>query len=91
MFPHFLLIKAYPITTNEDDLTREKARIKEVLKENRYQGRIISKIFKRIPNNHNLSQSQQQTQATDIREEEIKMRINLPYIQCTNENYGVYS
>ena len=25
-----------------------------------------SKIFQRITNNHNLSQSQQQTQATDI-------------------------
>ena len=39
---------------------------KQVLKENGYQENIISKIFKRITNDHNLSQSQQQTQATDI-------------------------
>ena len=47
-----------------------------MLKENGYQESIISKIFKRITNNHNLPQSQQQTQATDIREEEIKMNIS---------------
>ena len=36
------------------------------LKENEYQESIIRKIFKRISNNHSLSQSQQQTKATDI-------------------------
>ena len=29
----------------------------------------MSKIFKRITNNHNLSQSQQKRQATDIQED----------------------
>ena len=44
--------------------------IKQALKEYGYQESTISKIFKRITNNHSLSQSQQQTQATDIQEEE---------------------
>ena len=46
------------------------------LKENGYQVSIISKIFKRITNNHSLSQSQQQTKAIDIREDENKISIN---------------
>ena len=37
--------------------------MKQVLKENVYQESIISKIFKRITNNHSLPQSQQLTQA----------------------------
>ena len=36
------------------------------IKDNGYRESIISKIFKRIANNHSLSQSQQQMQATDI-------------------------
>ena len=32
-----------------------------------------------------LSQSQQQTQARDIQEEEIRVSINLPYIEGTSE------
>ena len=32
-----------------------------------------------------MSQSQQQTQATDIQEEEIKISINLPYVEGTSE------
>ena len=52
--------------TNKDDLHKENARIKQVLKENGYQGSIISEIFKRITNNYSLPQSQQLTQATDI-------------------------
>ena len=56
-----------------------------MLKENGYQESIISKIFKRITNNHSLPQSNQQTQATDIQEEEIRMSINLPYIEGTSE------
>ena len=56
-----------------------------MLKENGYQESIISKIFKRITNNHSLPQLQQQTQAADIQEEEIRMSINLPYIESTNE------
>ena len=55
------------------------------MKENGYQESIISKIFQRIMNNHGLSQSQQQTQATDIQEEEIRMSINLPYVAGTSE------
>ena len=56
-----------------------------MLKENGYQGSIMSKTFKRITNNHSLLQSQQQTQATDIQKEEIRMSINLPYVEGTSE------
>ena len=62
-----------------------------MLKENGYQESIISRIFKKITNNHSLSQSHQQMQATDIQEEEIRMSINLPYVEGTSENYGVFS
>ena len=69
--------RAYSIITNKDDLHKENARIKQVLKENGYQESIISKIFKRITNNHSWPQSQQLTQATDIQEEVIRMSIDL--------------
>ena len=55
----------------------EKACIKYMLKENGYQKSIIRKIFKMISNNHSLSQSQQQTQAKGVKEEDIRMSINL--------------
>ena len=71
--------------TNKDDLTKESVRIKQVLKENGYEESIISKIFKRITNNHSLSQPQQQRQATNIQEEEIRMSTNLPYVEDTGE------
>ena len=80
-----LFKRAYAIITNKDDLHKENARIKQVLKENGYQESIISKIFKRITNNHSLPQLQQQTQAADIQEEEIRMRINLPYVEGSSE------
>ena len=80
-----LLNRAYSIITNKDDLHKENAKIKQVLKENGYQESIISKIFKRITNNHSLYQSQQLTQVTDIQEEEIRMGINLPYVEGTSE------
>ena len=73
---------AYSAITNNDDLTKEITRTKQVLKENQYQQSNISKIFKRITNNHSLSQLQQQTQAA---EEEIAMSINLPYVEGTSE------
>ena len=79
-----LFNRAYPIITNKDDLHKKNARIKQVLKENGYQESIISKIFKRITNSHSLPQLQQLTQATDIREEEIRMSINLPYVEGTS-------
>ena len=56
-----------------------------MLKKNGYQESIMSKIFKWITVNHSLSQSQQQTQGTDIHKEEIRMRINLPYVEATSE------
>ena len=71
--------------TNKDDLTKENTRIMQVLKENGYQEGIISKIFERITNNHSLFQLQQQTQTRNIQEEEIRMSINLPYIEGTSE------
>ena len=80
-----LLNRAYSIMTNKDDLHKENTRIKQVLKENGYQKSIISKTFKRITNNHSLPQSQQLTQATNIQEEEIRMRINLPCVEGTSE------
>ena len=64
--------RAYYIITNKDGLHKENARIKQVLKKNGYEESIISKIFKRITNNQSLPQSQQQTQAADIQEEEIQ-------------------
>ena len=63
----------------------KNARIKQVLKKNGYQGSIISKIFQRITNDCSLSQSQQQTQTTDIQEEKIKRCISLPYVEGTSE------
>ena len=56
-----------------------------MLKENGYQESIINKIFRRITNNHSLSQSQKLTQARDIQEEEIRISINLPYVEGTSE------
>ena len=73
-----LLNRAYFIIINKDFSHKENARIKQVLKENGCQESIISKIFRRITNNHSLPQSQQLTRATDIQEEEIRMSINLP-------------
>ena len=55
-----------------------------MLKNNAYQESIISKIFNWITNNYSLSQSQQQTQVTDIQEEEIRMSINLPCVEGTS-------
>ena len=80
-----LFNRAYSIITNKDDLHKENARIKQVLKENGYQESIISKIFKRITNNRSLPQSQQLTEATDIQEEDIRMSINLPYVEGSGE------
>ena len=73
-----LFNRAYSIMTNKDELHKENARIKQVLKANEYQESIISKIFRRNTNNHSLLRSQQLTQTTDIQEEEIRMSINLP-------------
>ena len=56
----------YTNIANKDDLHKENARIKQVLKENGYQESIISKIFKRITNNHSLPHSQKIKQATYI-------------------------
>ena len=84
-FVSSLFNRAYSIIINKDDLHKENTRIKKLLKENGYQESIISKIFKRITNNHSLPQSQQQMQATDIQEEEIRMSINLPYVEGTSE------
>ena len=61
--------RAYSIITNKDGLHKEKPKIKQVLKENGYQESMISKTFERITNNHNLPQSQQLAQATDIQGE----------------------
>ena len=59
--------------------------------ENGNQKNIISKILKRINDNHNLSQSQQQTEATGIQEEKISTSINLLCTKGVSENYSIYS
>ena len=56
-----------------------------MLNENGYQESIINKVFKRITDNHSWPQSEQLTQATDIQDEEIRMSINLPYVEGTSE------
>ena len=86
-----LFNRAYSIITNKDDLQKDNARIKHVLKGNGYQKSIISKIFRRTTNNHRLPQLQQLTPATDIQEEETRMSINFPYVEGSSENYGIYS
>ena len=53
-----LLNRAYSIFPNKDDLTKDNAKIKQVLNGNEYQESIISKIFKGVTNSHSLSQSQ---------------------------------
>ena len=81
----FLFNRACSTTTKKDNLAKEIAKIKQVLKENGYQESIISKIFTRITNHYSLPQSQQQTQATAILEEEVRMSVNLPHVQRTSE------
>ena len=56
-----------------------------MLKQNGYQESIITTIFKRVTNNHSLLQSQQKKESTVIQEEEIRMSINLPYVEGTSE------
>ena len=46
---------------------------------------MICKIFQRITNNQSLPQSQKQTHATDIQKEEIRMSINLRFVEGTSE------
>ena len=71
--------------TNKDDSTKKNVRIKQGLKENGYQKSIIGKIFKRTTNSHSFAQSQQQMQPRDIKEEEIRMSINLFYVEGTSK------
>ena len=80
-----LFNRAYSIITNKDDLHKENARIKQVLRENGYRESIINKFFRRVTNNHSLPQSQQLTQTTDIQEEETRISIILPYVEGTSE------
>ena len=51
-----------------------------MLKENKYQKCIVTKIFERITNKDSLFQSQQQMHVTDIQEDEIKMSVNVSYV-----------
>ena len=83
LFPTCLIehIPLSPIKMTYPKKTLEK----KVLKDNGYQKSIISNIFNRITKNHSLSQTQQHTQATYIQEDQIKMSINLPYVEDTSE------
>ena len=80
-----LFNRAYSIVRNKDDLYKENARIKQVLKKNGYQESITNKICRRINNNQSLPQPQQLTEATDIQEEKIRMSMNLPYVEGASE------
>ena len=71
--------------TNKDYLTKENSRLRQVLEDNECQESIISKIFKRFTNNHNFSQKQKQTKVTYIQEEDIRMSINLSYVEGASE------
>ena len=42
-------------------------------------------MLKRITNNQSLSQSPTQTQAADVQEKEIRVSINLPYVEWAIE------
>ena len=84
LFPH-CLIEHNPLSQINIDLDKENARIKQVLKENGYRESIINKIFRTVTNHHSLPQSQQLTQVTDIQEEEIRISINLLYVEGTSE------
>ena len=83
--------RTYPIITNKDDLHEENARIKQVLKENGYQDSIISKIFKRITNNHSLPSQ------NNLRKSQISKRKRLQWayicytLKVLMKNYCVYS
>ena len=77
--------RAYSIITSKDDLTKENARIKQVLKESGCQETIISKIFMRITNSHSLSKSQQQSQATDIQGEENEYKFTTRWQNHINQ------
>ena len=87
-----MLNRGYSIIANKDDLDKENARIKQMLKENGYKENIIGKVFKRITNNDSLPQSLQLTQATDIKENQTS---ECAYIYCTLKvlvkNEGLYS
>ena len=52
-----LFSRPYSIITNKDDLHKENARIKLVLKKNGYRESTNNKIFRKITHNHSLSQS----------------------------------
>ena len=73
------------VVINKNDLTKENARIMQSFKENWYQEKILNKIYNIINNNCSLSQSQQQTQAIDIQEEEIVISVNLSHVEGTSE------
>ena len=62
-----------------------------MLKEKGYQESTIGKIVSRITDNHSLSQPQQQPQAFEIQEDEIRMSINLPYVKGTCEKTATYT
>ena len=70
LFPVFN--RANSIIINKDGLTKENARIRQVLKETEHQESIIKKIIKKITNNHSMSHSEQ-TQAIDIQEKKYKL------------------
>ena len=79
----FLLFnRAYSITTNKDDLTKENPRVKQMLKENEYQESTISKIFLK---NYEQSQLASVKRQTDVQEQEIRMSIRLQYVEGTSE------
>ena len=60
----------------KDYIIKEKVKIKQVLKNDEYQKNIISKVFKKINKNDCLYQSQEQTQAINIQDKQVRISIN---------------
>ena len=84
-FVSSLFNRAYSIIINKDDLTKENAKIKQVLQKNGYQEGITREIFKKITNNHCLFHSKQQAKSLDLPKAEIRMSVNLPYVEGASE------
>ena len=83
--------RAHFIITNKDDLTKGSTWIKPLLKENGHQETINSKTFKRITNSHNLPQSHQQTQVTDIHDQRKRLKWVYPRSKVLVKHCGVFS
>ena len=89
---HFVKFGTYRYLSSRDIMFLVKKNKTNVNKENRYQENIISKIFKRIINNHSLSHSQK-TNASHIyrsRRDQNEYKI-YDTLKVQVKNYDVFS